>query len=109
MGFTIVDLGELCFRVWRGSPGAPGWSPRCAGCSRILAISEGAAALCLLDQYTPLATALERSLWPGVDRSLSKLPPYGQFYFFLGAMDLALVTFAVEKMIAESVTFCDIV
>jgi hypothetical protein len=44
-----------------------------------------------------MSTALKRGLWPGVDGCLSKRPTYGQCYFLTGAVDLALVTFAVEK------------
>ena len=43
--------------------------------------------------------ALERGLRPGVDGCLSTRTTYDQFSFSKGAMDLALVTFAVEKRI----------
>src|SRR4051812_22972757 len=72
MGFMVVDLGEPCSRMWRGSRVANSgqWIPRCAGCSGALTRpgAEGAAhRYLLLDQYAPLPAALERGLWSGVD------------------------------------------
>jgi hypothetical protein len=44
--------------------------------------------------------ALARGLWQGVDGCVGTRTTYEQFSFFQSAMTLALVTFAVEKMIS---------
>ena len=46
-----------------------------------------------------MMAALERGLWPGVAGCLSARTTYDQFSLSPSAMDLALVTFAVEKRI----------
>ncbi len=46
-----------------------------------------------------MSTALERGLWPGVVGCLSTRTFYDQFSFSHSAINLALVTFAVERMI----------
>src|SRR4051794_13650886 len=47
-----------------------------------------------------MSRALERGMQPGVAGYLSTRRTYDQLYFFKSALDLALVTFAVEKMIS---------
>src|SRR4051812_11829649 len=44
-----------------------------------------------------MMTALNRGLWPGVARCLSKQTTYGQFYFFSGATECAFATFVHGK------------
>jgi hypothetical protein len=51
----------------------------------------------LLDQYARRMVAVERGVWPGVEGCVGARTTYVQFYFFFSAMNLALVTFAVEK------------
>ena len=46
-----------------------------------------------------MKTALERGLGPDVAGCLSQRATYGHCYFFTGAADLSLVTFAVENRI----------
>src|SRR5947209_6220666 len=47
-----------------------------------------------------MMAALERGLWPGVAECIGTRTTYDQSYLKKSAMDLALVTFAVEKRIA---------
>jgi hypothetical protein len=99
----VVDLGERCSRIWRGSRVAsPGrWSPRRAGWSGTPTHlgAVGAAHLYpLLDQQCAMSSGLNQGQKPGVGGCLSKRPTYDQFSFSKSAMKLALVMFAVETM-----------
>jgi hypothetical protein len=51
-----------------------------------------------------MIAALERGLWPGVDGCLSARTTYDQLWSFFSAIDLALVTFAVEKSLLCGIT-----
>src|SRR6188472_2049607 len=90
----VVDLGELYSRNRRGSPGAPGWSPRCGGWSRIVAHPGWRdTPVASSPQRCAMWAALERAIWPAVDGCLFKRPTYGHFSFFPTAVVCALATF----------------
>jgi hypothetical protein len=94
----VVDLGKLYSRNRRGSPGAPAWSPRCAGRSLILADPGWCGGLVASPtQRCAMLAALERAVWPGVKEYLSKRPAYGEFSFFSGKVVCAFATFVPGK------------
>src|SRR4051794_36862318 len=98
MGFMVVDLGELCSRTWRGSPGAPEWSPPCAGCSGTLTHPgargspvPSARSVCAMSR------ALDPGLKPGVDGCLSVRMTYEQIFSFSSAIGCAFAMFVLGK------------